>query len=187
MKKIGITGSIASGKTTASKFLRKKGPLFSADQVVRKLYQKNDFKKKIVKKFKIKSLSSVKKTLIDKILKDKSNIRKLEKIIHPLVRENMRKFIKKNKGKKLVFFEIPLLIESNLMKNFDVIFYIKAKKDIRLKRFKMKGGNKALFEVLNKKQLPDKKKSKYCDHIIVNEKNIKILKKKLLSILRSYE
>ena len=46
MKKIGITGSIASGKTTASKILSfKKGPLFSADTVVKDLYKKETFKK----------------------------------------------------------------------------------------------------------------------------------------------
>ena len=43
------------------------------------------------------------------------------------------------------------------------------------------------FEILNKKQLMDKKKVKYCDHIIKNEKNIKILKKKLLGILNTHE
>ena len=56
MKKIGITGSLASGKTTASKILSlKKGPLFSADKVVKKLYiKKKIFKLLISKKFKIK-------------------------------------------------------------------------------------------------------------------------------------
>ena len=50
MKKIGITGSLASGKTTASKILSsKKGPLFSADKVVKKLYQNKNFKKLLVK------------------------------------------------------------------------------------------------------------------------------------------
>ena len=44
MMKIGITGSLASGKTTASKILSfKKGPLFSADAVVKKLYIKKKF------------------------------------------------------------------------------------------------------------------------------------------------
>ena len=51
----------------------------------------------------------------------------------------------------------------------------------------MKGGNKKLFEILNKKQLMDKHKAKYCDHIIKNEKNIKILKKNLLDILNTHE
>ena len=53
---------------------------------------------------------------------------------------------------KFIFFEIPLLIESNLIKNFDVIFFIKAKK-YQIKRFKQKGGNQKLFHVLNNKQL----------------------------------
>ena len=45
MKKIGITGSVASGKTTASKILAKKrGPLFSADKVVKELYKESKFK-----------------------------------------------------------------------------------------------------------------------------------------------
>ena len=55
MIKIGITGSIASGKTTASKILsNKRGPLFSADNVVKNLYKNNNFKRLIIKKFNIK-------------------------------------------------------------------------------------------------------------------------------------
>ena len=73
------------------------------------------------------------------------------------------------------------------MKNFDIIFFIKAKKNIRLKRFIFKGGNKEIFNLLNQKQLKDNKKTKYCDHIIVNDKNLKFLKDKLLSIFEQYE
>ena len=73
------------------------------------------------------------------------------------------------------------------MKNFDVIIFIKAKKSIRLSRFKKKGGDPNLFKVLNKYQLSDTKKIKFCNHVIVNEKNIKILKKKLSNILEKYE
>ena len=107
----------------------------------------------------------------------------LEKIIHPFVRKEMKKFIIKNKYKKLLFFEIPLLIESNLIKNFDIILFIKANTNIRLKRFKSKGGNIKIFKILNNKQFSDAKKIKYCDYVIVNEKNLKILKNKLLDIL----
>ena len=186
--KVGITGSLASGKTTASKILSAgRGPLFSADAVVKKLYTKNNFKKLIIKNFNLKYSSNIKKLLREKIAEDKSNIQKLEKIIHPLVRKEMQKFIKRNIKKKFIFFEIPLLIESNLTNIFDIIFYIKAKKFIRFKRFNLKGGKKLTFNILNSKQLSDKKKAKYCDHIIVNEKNIKILKKKLLDILNIHE
>ena len=62
MKKIGITGSLASGKSTASNFLStNRGPLFSADKVVKKLYSSNLFKKKISKKFNIKNFKNIKK------------------------------------------------------------------------------------------------------------------------------
>ncbi len=62
MKKIGITGSIASGKTTASKLLSKgRGPLFSADDYVKKLYKKKYFKRKIVRKLGLKNISNFKK------------------------------------------------------------------------------------------------------------------------------
>ncbi len=188
MKKIGITGSLSSGKTTASKILSKnRGPLFSADQVVSNLYKKDSFKKAISKEFDIKNLSLIKKILKKKILEDGKNFKKLEKIIHPLVRREMKNFERKNYKKKFLFFEIPLLIESNLMKKFDLIFFIKANKKVRLKRFKLKGGNSKFFQTIDKKQFNDNKKVKYCDHVIVNEKNIMILKKKLLDIFRIYE
>ena len=184
MIKIGITGSLASGKTTASRIISAgQGPLFSADVVVRKLYKTNKFRKVVSKKFKINNNSNIKSILKKKIIKDKKNIRMLEKIIHPFVRKEMKKFIIKNKYKKLLFFEIPLLIESNLIKNFDIILFIKANTNIRLKRFKSKGGNIKLFKILNNKQFSDAKKIKYCDYVIVNEKNLMILKKKLLDIL----
>ena len=188
MKKIGITGSISSGKTTASKILSAgRGPLFSADEVVKNLYQKDSFKNLIRKKFSIKEKLNIKTIIKNKILADKANINKLEKLIHPLVRKEMKSFSKKHKKKPLIFYEIPLLIEGNLMKYFDVIFFIQAKKKIRFRRFISKGGKRDFFEILNKKQLMDKKKVKYCDHIIKNEKNIKILKKKLLDILNTHE
>ena len=73
------------------------------------------------------------------------------------------------------------------MKNFDVIIFIKARKKIRLKRFLSKNGNKKIFNLLDNKQLSEKKKIKYCDYVVVNENNIKILKRKLLTIIKDYE
>lgn len=188
MMKIGITGSIASGKTTASKILSyKRGPLFSADKEINKFYKDNNFKRLLVKKFNIKKKLNLKNSLKKKILENKKNIEKLEKIIHPLVRNKMKKFSKLHHKKDKIFYEIPLLVENKLMKYFDVILFIKAKKKIRLRRFMFKGGSKKLFNTLNKKQFTDKKKSRYSDHIIKNEKNINILKKKLLGIIKLYE
>jgi dephospho-CoA kinase len=188
MIKIGITGSIASGKTSASKILsHKRGPLFSADNAVKKIYKNNKFKSLLSNKFNINTKSNLKNLIKKRILKNKKNIKKLEKIIHPLVRIEMKKFTKINKGKKKLFYEVPLLIEKKLMSYFDIVIFIKAKKQIRLKRFKENGGDTELFRILNSKQLPDKFKSKLSDHVVVNEKNFNILKRNLLRIINLYE
>ena len=73
------------------------------------------------------------------------------------------------------------------MKNFDVIFFIKANKILRLKRFRFKGGSKDLFNLLDKKQLNEKRKANFCDHVVVNEKDFRILKKRLSAIFKQYE
>ena len=187
MIKIGITGSIASGKTTASKILsRGRGPLFSADKEVKKLYKNKTFQRLLIKKFNIEKKSNVKSLLKKIILENKINISKLEKIVHPLIRKTMRVFSSKNKNKKALFYEIPLLVENKLMNYFDVIIFLKAKRLIRLKRFKLKGGKEKLFDIMNNKQLSDTKKIEFCDHVIVNEKNLNTLKKNLLDVIRAY-
>ena len=96
----------------------------------------------------------------------------------------MLKFIKKNKKCIYVVLEVPLLVENKLMRYFDFIIFVGAKKKIRLNRYKKKGGNKFFFSLLEKRQLNPNKKSKFCDHIIVNNKDINILKKKIKYIIK---
>ena len=73
------------------------------------------------------------------------------------------------------------------MKYFNIIIFIKAKRNLRLKRFKSKNGNKKLFDLLDKKQLNDNKKIKFCNYVVVNEKNLKFLKRNLFDIISKYE
>ena len=189
MKKIGITGSLASGKTTASKILSKKyGPLFSADNCVSKIYKNTIFKKKITKLLKISGKTNFKNEVKKKVLSSQKNLKILEKVIHPIVRKKMILFLRKNKKKKLVFLEIPLLIESKLTKYFDIIIFIKSKKSIRFRRYVSKKKRSAkLFYLLDKKQIADKKKLKYCDHVIVNNNSLFNLKKDLFKVFKLYE
>ena len=73
------------------------------------------------------------------------------------------------------------------MKHFNVVVFIKAKKQLRLKRFQSKNGGKKLFNLLNNNQMNDIKKIRFCDHVVVNEKNLNILKDNLLAIISKYE
>ena len=128
MIKIGITGSISSGKSTVAKLLSKgRHPVFNADRAVANLYKRRDFIKKIKRKFNIKNSKNIKKEIKNLVKQDKKNIRKLELIIHPLVRREMRIFMKRKKNIKIKIFEIPLLIESKLTKFFDVTIFVGSK------------------------------------------------------------
>ena len=95
----------------------------------------------------------------------------------------MREFHRKNKKNKIIFFEIPLLIESKLMKFFDFIILVVAPKKKRLERYLKSGGKKEMFHLLDKNQLPAQKKVKHCDFLIVNNKSKNILKKKVHDII----
>ncbi len=188
MIKISITGSLASGKTTASRFIsRRRGPLFSADVVVKRLYRQNSFKRLVSKRLNLSLKKNFKKEIKKKIFQKIENLRKLEKIIHPIVRKEMFIFLKKNKNRKFLFFEIPLLVENKLTKHFDSIIFIKSKKNIRMKRYLLKSGESNFFNLLDNHQLKDSIKMKFCDHIVVNNKSLFILKKKILNIIKLYE
>ena len=188
MTKIGITGSISSGKTTASKYLSyKRGPFFSADKVVRKLYSKKSFKKLVAKKLNFPVNLNFKKELKHKITSKNKSLKILGKIIHPIVRREMFVFLRKNKNKKLLFAEIHLLLENNLENYFDIIILIKSSKSYRLKRYKLNRGDKRLFDLLDSKQIKDTEKMKFCDHVVVNNSTLSVLKKKLSNIIKEYE
>ena len=184
MIKIGITGSLASGKSTVARLISSgKYPLYNADRAVRKIYQTNTFKAKVFKKFKLKNKKNIKNEIKRIISFDKKSFKDLEKLIHPLVRKQMIKFTKKNKGKKFLIFEIPLLIESKQMKNYDKIIFINSRKDLRLKRYLRRSNNRRFFHLLNKRQLPAKKKIRFCDHVINNNGSLKLLKKNIKNIM----
>ena len=184
MIKIGITGSLASGKSTVAKILAsKKYPLFDADKAVKKIYRTNIFKTKILKKFKLKSKNNIKNNIKKIISKNEKLLKDLEKIIHPIVRKQIRRFLKSNKKKKFVIFEIPLLIESKLMKNYDKIILVNSRRDLRLKRYLKRGNNKKIFNLLNKRQLSPVKKIKFCDYVINNNGSLKLLKKNIKNIM----
>ena len=178
MIKIGITGSLSSGKSTVAKLISKgRYPVFNADRIVANLYKRRDFIKKIKRKFNIKNQKNIKEEIKNSIKKDKKNIRKLELMIHPLVRREMRALILSKKNKKLLIFDIPLLIESKLMKYFDIIVFVHAKRKLRLKRYVYKKGSKKIFTILNKRQIMPSKKIKISDHVIYNNSSLKVLKK----------
>ena len=82
-----------------------------------------------------------------------------------------------------MFFEIPLLIESKLMKNYDKIILVSSKRNLRIKRYVKRGKSKAIFNLLDKRQLPLSKKIKFSDYVINNNGSLKLLKKNIKNIM----
>ena len=147
MKRIGILGDIGSGKSYVAKNFGY--PVFNADEEVGKLYKKN---RKIFAKLKrtlpkhIKSFPINKKEIATAILSNKNNLKKIIKIVHYEIRKKMNIFLKKNKNKKIIILDIPLLLENKINKKDDILVFVKSSKKETLKRLKKRPGfNQRLF------------------------------------------
>ena len=139
MIKIAILGDIGSGKSFIAKQFG--CPVFNADNEVKKIYKndRNCYKKlnKAIPKH-ILSFPINKKEISKSILSNHKNLKKVIKIVHPLVRIKMNKFIDKNKKKKLIVFDIPLLLENKIEKKVNILIFVEAKKKRNYKKFKKK-------------------------------------------------
>jgi len=190
MIRIAVLGDIGSGKSYVAKQFGY--PVFNADVEVAKLYKKNRKCYSKLKKIFPEYIISfpVKKTeLIRAIIAGQHNLRKIIKIIHPEIRFNMNNFVKKNKHKKFVILDIPLLMENKINKKNDILVFVDAKKNEINKRLKKRPNvNLKIVEKFKKLQLPVEFKKKQSDFIIKNnfrnnsiKKNVKIVLEKILS------
>ncbi len=170
MKRIGILGDIGSGKTYVAKCFG--FPVFNADFEVAKIYKNN---KKVFKKLKkelplcFDSFPVKKKEIIDAILSNKKNLKKIVKIVHYEVRKKLSIFLKKNKNKKIVVLDIPLLLENKINQKNDILIFVKSNKSEILKRLKKRENfNMKIFNNFKKIQLSLDLKKKKSEFIINN-------------------
>ena len=189
MIRIGIVGDIGSGKSYVAKQFG--FPIFNADFEVNKIYKKS---RKCFKKLKrafpnhIFSFPIKRRELFRIVKENKNNVKKINKIIHPEVRLRMNKFLNKNKKKKAIVLDIPLLLEGKINKKRDILVFVGAKKKEINKRLKKRYNfNIGIFKKLKKLQLPLEIKKKKSNFIIINnftslsvKKSVKILKNKIL-------
>ena len=170
MIRIGILGDIGSGKSYVAQNFGY--PCFNADHEVGKIYQ-ND--KKIFNKLKkslpkyVSSFPINKAEVSHAILDDKKNLNKIIKIVHLEIRKKMYDFLKKNKKKKIVILDIPLLLENKINNKNDVLIYVDSKKKEILKRLKKrKNFNQKLLKKFKSIQLPITYKKKKSHYILKN-------------------
>ena len=185
MIKIGILGDIGSGKSYVAQNFG--CPVFNADYEVAKLYQKNrnvfkNLKKKLPKY--IHSFPIKKKEISNAILGSKKNLNEIIKIVHAEIRKKMNIFLKKNKNKKIVILDIPLLLENKINKKGDILVYVQSKKSDILKKLKnRKNFNRKLLYKFKKNQLSNAFKKKKSDYVIKNNFTKKSVKDGIKNIL----
>ena len=190
MIRIGILGDIGSGKSyVASKFGY---PVFNADYEVSKLYQKN---RKVYQKLSQILPEYIYEFPIDKIqlskaiLANNSNLQKIIKIIHKEIRKKLLSFLKKNKNKRFVILDIPLLLENKINKKKDILVYIDSRKvDILKNLKKRKNYNSRILSKFKKIQLPlayKKKKSRFIIKNKFTKKSVKDDVRNILNIIKN--
>ena len=184
---IGITGTIASGKSTALKYLRSLGiKTISCDDVVEDLYHDVDICKMIKNTLKREVLNDnglVNKDLLRIILSSDQKMKnKLEKIIHPLVEDIVYKYIL-DCHEETVAIEIPLLFEAKMDYLCDYIIALFANEELQAKNLKMRNGNIELRKIYDNSSFATYKK--YADEVIEIDEDITHLENKLKAIVET--
>ena len=185
MIRIGILGNIGSGKSYVAKNFGY--PVFNADYEVSKLYKKD---KKIFKKLKKKlpkyiSSFPIKKNEITKaILSNKVNLKKIITIVHLEIRKKLKLFLKKNRFKKVVILDIPLLLENKINNKNDILVFVDSKKvEIEERLKKRLNFNRKLINKFKKIQFSSSYKKRRSNFIIKNNFKKKSLNKSIKEIL----
>lgn len=193
MLKIGITGNIASGKSTVEKLIMAKGyPVIDADIIAHELLESEFVKKSIVTRFGEELLEDGKisrKKLGQVVFADEIARKDLEKIIHPLVKEKIEDFFNQQEknNEKLAFVSAPLLFEAKLENLFDKIILIYANDEIRLKRLIERNGlTKEQAQNRLNIQISQDKKISLADYVIYNNDSIDYLEKSTIEIIKLF-
>ena len=178
MYKIGITGSIGTGKTSiANIFALFNVPIFDADKEIKKILGT----KKIKEKIKGIWPTIVKNNHIDKlklrsiIFSHKNEKKKLEKLLYPYLNIERARFENKNYRKKILVYDVPLIYETKSEKNYDLVLLANCNPDLQRKRVLIRDKiSNSLFNKITRSQLSFTEKIKFKPKII-NTDNLKFI------------
>ncbi|WP_120498276.1 dephospho-CoA kinase [Kiloniella sp. EL199] len=173
MHVLGLTGSIGMGKSTAAKmFQRLKVPVHDADAVVHQLMAKNGAAVKEISRFfpGIETNNGIdRKKLGDAVFGQPEKLKRLEAILHPLVRQRMHRFIDRyaRQRRELVVLDIPLLFETGGDRFCDSVLVVSCPKYIQDQRVLLRKGMTAKkYQGILKKQMSDMEKRARADFVI---------------------
>ena len=193
---IGILGGVGSGKSTvAAEFAKLGCAVINADKIAHGLLEKNIVKKKMVARFGRGILDSNgkinRRKLAGVAFAGAKNLKALNRIIHPLVLQQAREFIKKAKGQKwvkAVVLDMPLLTEVGWAKRCDKLIFVKCRRKIRAERAKKAGIlNLEKLKFREKFQISLYKKRAIADNTIDNNSGLSVLARQVADIFSMYD
>lgn len=173
---VGITGSIACGKSIVLNYLKLKGyKVLSLDDICHDLLEEEKVNCRVKEALGIVSIGKAsRKQIGDIVFNDENKLKLLDDILHPLAIEKMELEIKVARAVKgHLFIEVPLLYETKMNKYFDKVWFIYANQETQIKRL-MERNNMTLDEAMNRinKQISVDKKMQmailYGDYVIDN-------------------
>jgi dephospho-CoA kinase len=193
-KIIGLTGNIASGKSTVAGLLSALGiAVVDADQIAREAVKPGTKAlEKITKNFGddlLLSNGELNRTkLRERVFKDDAARRKLESLLHPAIQKlSELEFERlKKQGAKLIIYEASLLIEAGRYKDFDGILVVICPKEIQLQRLRERDhslSEKTAEQILSA-QMPAEQKAAHADWTITNDGTIDQLRTKVQNWLK---
>tara|TARA_B100002051_G_scaffold122625_1_gene116809 strand:+ start:70 stop:663 length:594 start_codon:yes stop_codon:yes gene_type:complete len=190
--KIGITGSMGMGKTTVSLMFKKNGiKVWNADIEVHKLYENgNEGYKNIISIYpQLKDEIEIDRKKISNLIRQKIiDLKKIEKIIHPLLKKSRLDFIKENEKERIIAFEIPLLYETGANKWLDYVISVYCSKKTQMQRlYERKNFNKDNINYLLSKQISIKHKNKNADFLINTDQKKITVEKEVRKIIKTLE
>jgi dephospho-CoA kinase len=168
---VGLTGSIGMGKSTVARYLRSKGiPILDADQVVHELYT-GEAVPFVEAAFPGTVINGVvdRKLLSAQVVGSEAAMKKLEAIVHPLVRraELRHLMAEQDKGSELVVVEVPLLFETDAHSFFDAVIVVSAPPAVQHERVVSRPGmTDEKFHAILSRQWPDEKKRQMADYVV---------------------
>ena len=182
MLNVALTGGIGSGKSAVAEFLQECGAvIIDSDQLARDVIERGtEGFEAVLAAFGDTVLTDGeidRSTLADIVFQDENQRKKLEAIIHPLVREAAESLMKKLPSDSVVINQIPLLVETNGAKRFDHIITVSASEDLRRQRLLQKGLKDYEISKRMQAQVNDAAREEIADSIIRNEGSLEDLER----------
>lgn len=193
---IGLTGGIATGKSSVSRILKSSGySVVDADQLAREVVSRGTpGYGEVIAEFGNDAITPSgelnRKRIGEVVFRDRSKLSRLEAIIHPRVRElaEKKKHELAQKGEKMAFYDVPLLFEKNMKPLFDRVVVVCCSPDVQLQRLMVRDG--LSLEDAQRRiaaQLPILEKVKQADEVIENNGSLEDLQQRVQVLLKNLE